>query len=72
MDIITLVFIHTCLHTKKILSFLLTHTLQTIYIGKCFRVEKITYVEKLLHLKMDCCENLLVPEKLFDLKFFLD
>jgi len=41
-------------------------TLQIIYIGKCL------HVEKLLDLKMDCCENLFILKKLFDLKNFLD
>lgn len=58
MDIIIFIFTHTCLHTKEILSFFLTHTLQIIYIGKCLHDKKITYVEKLLDLKMDYCENL--------------
>lgn len=72
MDIIIFIFTHTCPHTKEILSFFLTHTLQIIYIGKCLHVKKITYVEKLFDLKKDYCENLFMLKKLLDLKIFLD
>jgi len=66
MDIIIFIFTHTHVSTLKKKNHSFSHTLQIIYIGKCL------HVEKLLDLKMDCCEKKFILKKLLDLKIFLD